>query len=107
MLTVLTVCLGTSVFAAGGTGNVGDLDGNGQVEAADRMILARFIAGWDEYSDIDTDAADIDGNGKVTPKDRMILSRYIDGWAGYDEYFASSVTDPDAPIELPDDVFGE
>ncbi len=63
---------------------IGDVDGNGVITQKDRMVLARYIAGWTGYS-IDELAADVDGNGVITQKDRMILARYIAGWAGYTE----------------------
>lgn len=68
---------------------IGDLDGNGRVNAQDRLILNRYIAKWDGYAEmiVDMRAADIDGNGKVNAQDRLILSRYIAKWDGYSSYF--------------------
>ncbi len=89
----------------------GDVNGDGNIDQNDRMILARFIAGWDGYDTlVDTEAADIDGNGKVTAKDRMILSRYLDGWGEeYDSYFATEIPGEeggsDEPIILEPDEF--
>lgn len=68
---------------------IGDLDGNGRVNAQDRLILNRYIAKWDGYAEmiVDMRAADIDGNGRVNAQDRLILSRYIAKWDGYSSYF--------------------
>ncbi len=68
---------------------IGDVNMDGNVTAKDRMILVRYLAGWDGYDKqiLSWDAADIDQNGSVTAKDRMILVRYLAGWDGYDEYF--------------------
>ncbi len=107
---VLTVILASvNVFASADVAK-GDVNGDGSVDQNDRMVLARFIAGWDGYDAlVDTEAADIDGNGKVTAKDRMILSRYLDGWDGYDSYFAADIPetpeDSDKPIILEPDEF--
>ena len=67
----------------------GDVDGSGAVDASDRMILARYLAGWEGYEAKikDKAAADVDGNGKIEAPDRMILARYLAGWTGYDKYF--------------------
>ena len=62
---------------------------DGEVNATDRMILSRYLAGWEGYGTKikSMDAADIDRNSKVEAKDRMILARYLAGWIGYDQYF--------------------
>jgi hypothetical protein len=67
----------------------GDVNANGMVNAEDRMILARYLAGWEGYEQriADFAAADIDGNGSVNAADRMILARHLAGWEGYDRYF--------------------
>ncbi len=66
---------------------LGDADGDGQITSHDRMMIARYIAGWSGV-EIDLTCADITCNSKVTSKDRMILSRYLDSWEGYAAYFA-------------------
>ena len=68
---------------------VGDVNKNNTVDATDRMLLARFLAGWEGYEAKikDKAAADVDGNGKIEAPDRMILARYLAGWTGYDKYF--------------------
>ncbi|MBR4743756.1 MAG: S8 family serine peptidase [Oscillospiraceae bacterium] len=67
----------------------GDVNGDGSVDATDRMILARYLAGWEGYEEkiLSMEAADIDGNGVVEAKDRMILARYLAKWDGYSQYF--------------------
>ena len=68
---------------------IGDVDNSGAVNATDRMILARYLAGWEGYEAKITNkkAADVDKSGAIDAKDRMILARYLAGWAGYDSYF--------------------
>lgn len=63
----------------------GDANGDGQINAADRMALSRYLAKMGELAD--PGAADLDGDGNVTAADRMILSRYLAKWSGYDSYF--------------------
>ncbi len=65
---------------------LGDVDGDKEITSHDRMLLARYIAGWGDVG-IDLDCADINRNSKITAKDRMILSRYLDSWNGYEAYF--------------------
>ncbi len=104
ILALTVICVAVPVSATGTEALTGDVNGDGSVDALDRMALARYIAGWQEYADINTDNADIDKNGTVTSKDRMILSRYLDSWDGYDAYFTQNAG-TDVPIELPEDVF--
>ncbi len=70
-------------------GKIGDVNADGLVDATDRMILARYLAGWEGYADriLSMDAADIDGSGAVEAADRVILARYLAGWKGYESYF--------------------
>ena len=67
----------------------GEISGDGEVDATDRMILARYLAGWEGYAAriLSMDAADIDRNGAVEAADRVILARYLAGWEGYETYF--------------------
>ena len=64
---------------------IGDLNGDGTVNAFDRTILARHIAGWEGYSseDFNYEAADVDNNGMVNAFDRTILTRHVANWEGY------------------------
>ncbi len=74
---------------------IGDVNQDGDVNATDRMILARYLAGWEGYEEKikSMEAADIDGNGTVEAKDRMLLARFLAGWEGYAKYFPSVVSD--------------
>ena len=69
---------------------VGDINGDGSVNAQDRLILSRYLAKWDGYEEqiVNMDAADINRDGSVNAQDRLILSRYLAKWDGYDRYFA-------------------
>ena len=76
--------------ATGVVFDIGDADGDGTVGAEDRVLLSRYLAGWQGIADriLDLDAMDINKDGKVNAKDRVILSRYLANWGPeYDAYF--------------------
>lgn len=56
----------------------GDIDGDGEVNANDSLLIKRYIAGWD----VDADPAqmDLDGNGFVDLRDSLLLTKYLAGW---------------------------
>ncbi len=66
---------------------LGDVDGNGTVNTRDRILLTRYLAGWEGYDeeDINLLAADVNQDGTVNTKDRIILTRYLANWTGYEE----------------------
>ena len=68
---------------------MGDADGDGDLDARDKAILNRYLAGWDGYKEqiVNTAAMDFDGDGNVNAKDKAILNRFLAGWDGYDKYF--------------------
>ena len=69
----------------------GDLNGDGQVNNRDAIIMDRYVAGWEGYESkiVDMKAADLNNDGQVNNRDAMIMDRYIAGWEGYDKYFAA------------------
>ena len=62
---------------------LGDINGDGEVNAKDRMYLARALAGWDGYTVPSVELADFNSDGEVNAKDRMYLARKLAGWDGY------------------------
>ena len=62
----------------------GDVNGDKSVTAKDRIILSRYLAGWDGYEAIDEFAADVNLDGVVDTQDRIILARYVADWVGYE-----------------------
>lgn len=62
----------------------GDANGDGEINAKDRMMLTRHLAKWSGYEKIDMTAADLNNDGAVNAKDRMILTRHIAKWSGYE-----------------------
>ncbi len=67
---------------------LGDVNKDGKVTPKDRMILSRYLDGWDGYDALcDTAVADIDGDGSVTQNDRQLLARYLAGWSDHEQYF--------------------
>jgi len=80
------------LYSVDGTVNVvdtiiGDVNSDGVVNNLDRMVLTRYLANWQNYTDesIDKVAADVNSDGVVNNLDRMVLTRYLANWQGYDE----------------------
>lgn len=57
----------------------GDLDGDGEVTAADAVLLARYLADLIELDEKQLKAADIDDDGEITSADSVILARFLAG----------------------------
>ena len=64
--------------------NSGDTNGDGEINAKDRMTLIRYLAKWSGYDLINDTAADVNQDGIVNAKDRMILTRHLAKWQGYE-----------------------
>ena len=85
---------GSSSGGGGGSGpstNVvyGDVNGDGDIDEIDEMILSRYIAGWSGYGpnqqyNVVSANADVNLDGTADEIDEMILSRHIAGWSGYE-----------------------
>lgn len=58
---------------------IGDIDGNGRIEATDYMLLKRAVLGTTVLSGEATAAADINRDGKINSYDYMVLKRAILG----------------------------
>ena len=57
------------------TGGNGDVDGDGDVDAGDVVLLQQYIVGDDV--NIDTEAADVDGDGDVDAADAQLIQEEI------------------------------
>lgn len=57
----------------------GDVDGDGDVTAADSVLLSRYLVNLIELTDEQKMAADVDHDGDVTSSDTILLARYIVG----------------------------
>lgn len=75
LVTILMVCQ-----SVGAAGLLGDVDGDGNVTAKDKMLLSRYVAGWNGYK-VDTNTGDIDRDGDVDTEDAALLSQYFAGYA--------------------------
>ena len=74
--TVGATLYGYTVVVDGGT--AGDLDGNGEINAVDAVVLAQILANWDvEYN---ATAADCNGDGDVNAMDSVLLAQYLANW---------------------------
>ncbi len=56
----------------------GDVNGDGAVDTADYVLLARYLAGWNVMLTV-PDAADYNGDGVTDGKDRYALARFLAG----------------------------
>ena len=58
---------------------IGDVDGDGELDDWDGVVLARYLADWDVEISV-LEALDIDGNSEITDWDGVMLDRYLAGW---------------------------
>lgn len=64
----------------------GDVDGNGVVNALDRIYLARYLAKWPANATLPSPyGADVDGSGTVNALDRICLARHLAKWPAYSD----------------------
>lgn len=90
-----TIEYGRTVYS---DGEIGDANGDGTANSFDRIVLSRFLAGWDNYEyEISPNLADVNKDGTITQADRIVFSRYLAGWAGYSTYFGNSSMVTPAP----------
>ena len=59
--------------------SLGDLDGNGNVDNADLVTLARAMVGLTELTDAQTAVADMNGDTNIDNSDLVTLARKIVG----------------------------
>lgn len=64
----------------GETSTIGDVNGDGVVDQADLVVLARFMAGIDDLED--TTRADINGDGIYSAADLTALARMLEAQQG-------------------------
>ena len=62
----------------------GDVDGNGPVDSNDSVVLARFLAKWTGYTEINEDNSNLNQDTVVDSSDSVILARYLAKWSGYE-----------------------
>ena len=67
----------------------GELNGDGEIDASDRMLLVRYLADRTGFEGklADPAAADANGDGQSNGLDRLILARDLAHWEGYETYF--------------------
>ena len=61
---------------------LGDLNGDGNINNSDMILMRRFLAGWNVT--INQEAANLDGRGSVNNSDAIWLARHLAGWSGYE-----------------------
>jgi DNA-directed RNA polymerase subunit RPC12/RpoP len=58
---------------------VGDVNGDGRVNARDARLLLRYLAGLTEEGEVDVSAADFNGDGRVNARDARAILQYLAG----------------------------
>ena len=58
---------------------LGDLNGDGRINARDARLLLRFVAGLTEEGEVDEVSADFNGDGRVNARDARAILNYIAG----------------------------
>ena len=76
-LSMLTGTASLMPVSAAETGIVGDLDGNGKLNAADLTLMKRVLAGLTTVSGLQALQADTDGSGDVSVADAILLQQYL------------------------------
>ena len=59
--------------------NNGDINGDGHINSADRLILTRYLLNLTTLEGVQKRFADVNGDGLVNSADRLIMTRYILG----------------------------
>lgn len=59
--------------------NNGDVNGDGRIDSADRLIMTRHILNLNSLEGVQRRFADVNGDGRVDSADRLIMTRYILG----------------------------
>lgn len=63
---------------------IGDINGNGSIDAGDTMLLARYVAAWSGYDTLPCPQnGDLNNDGSINSSDIAILARYTASWSGY------------------------
>ena len=57
----------------------GDLDGNGEIDSMDALMVLRQIVGLEEFTPQQITAADVDQDGKITSTDALVILRFSVG----------------------------
>ncbi len=81
---------------------IGDVDSNGVVNGIDRMMLARYLADWADYTEenVNLSAADVNCDGSVNGLDRAILARHLAAWDGFETLpYTPPTNEPTTPEE--------
>jgi hypothetical protein len=62
----------------------GDVSGDGMVDVADCMYLAKHLLGVSGFETIVKDTADVNGNGEIEASDCMYLAKHLAGIDGFE-----------------------
>ena len=79
-LVLLALLLSLSVSAAGGA-QLGDVNQDGRITAADVVLIARYVINDVTFTSAQVGLADVTGDDKINSADVIRLARYIVGLA--------------------------
>ena len=71
---VLTLTVGETAAA-----KKGDVNGDGEIDSLDGLLLMRYLNGWDVEIAC-PDAMDVNGDGETDSLDGLLLMRFLNGW---------------------------
>ena len=76
---MLFAAASTSVAAVETSRLIGDVNGNGKIDATDYAMLKRAVLKTYDLNEIQTLAADVNGNGKIDAVDYAMVKRHVIG----------------------------
>ena len=75
---VLCVCMLIGITeASAATNEIGDVNGDGTVTAADAALILRYLVGLSKLTQQGVNNADLNGNGKADAADAAMILRYV------------------------------
>ncbi len=80
----LTETTEDEVVLPAGSVLLGDVNADGAITAADRTTLARYLAEWQGYEEVDLARADTNADRNISVADRTVLARYLAEWQGFE-----------------------
>ncbi|MBQ6818917.1 MAG: hypothetical protein IJP35_04840 [Clostridia bacterium] len=95
---LLIVAVLASVFVASPTAQAlqyGDADGNGEISAADALIVLKVVVGKHSFSSDEQEFADVTNDDKISAEDALMILKYVVG--KITEFPASQPSDPIEP----------
>ena len=106
---LLALCMLASafaVFASADSAMLGDVNGNGKIDAQDYMMVKRNVLGTFVIEESVLEAADVNGNGKIDAQDYMMIKRHVLGTYTIEQKPTDTPDDPDKLVIGDDPAYG-